>query len=911
MDINFYIDRGVSLLENGAYTEALETFDKAEQWSGKILPEISFYKGLIWTRLFDQNNNEDYLYQAISLFSKAELHNEKYGNVAPVVSYNKGYALVQLFEYGEPKDTNILFSAIESFMKAERDSKGFYPKASSEIGYSYFKLFKCDPKKYYTYLQTAFEYFEKAEQDNGGKYAMSSMHKGEAFFELFQVNGNIDNLISSIHSFTKAELDNGGVFPDASCNKGKAYINKFKFSEVKNISDLDLAIACFRKAELDNGGLFPQASFDMGKAYMEKFEFLEVNNISALDLVIACFRKAELDNGGLFPKVSFDMGIAYFKRVEFSEDIEDLNLAIEYFGKAELDNGGLYPEASGNVGTAYLKRAEFSGDIQDLSLAIAYFDKVETDNNVGLLPQTSYNKGVAYMQKYNLSIDIGDIHKSIASYTKAERDNGGRYPNASCNKGLIYTFLEKTEEAINSFKKAINDSENQFFPKAYLQLAKIYRGIDIDQSEVYAFEAQKQDPYSIEIVAFVEEHFTQSSTASFYADRLNYLWNIVLNEGKKEKTTFLIGESNITKKLHEKERDYSSDIDLFYRVLFFEKIKLPVDINYLDRLRLAYIIAFFRGHTWDAFHILNNIIVETNWHAMDAYFALLSAYRVGEPMLALKRLSSLTIKTQDTFTTAYQDLSKEVRRAVECENKWDAYLIRVENQGMELQDIDLDSLYLHPWLKDALTKFIRPELGDYEVPVRKNQVNGLFVQFFLERREALEENLVTDEKGKLLWKVFLQALPDRNRADLFDIAVLTKTIRDAITDKVPLELIAAELWRRSCETDSEQWRRLYLIAVSIAYFSSRLDLKKLPLRDNSLETMLGLLVDISSVKDSAKENIASVVPIQALVSVGLDFFVGRFLKVALSIYTKNREKDINAFFKALEEEATLIFENNS
>src|SRR5690606_17859265 len=163
-------------------------------------------------------------------------------------------------------------------------------------------------------------------------------------------------------------------------------------------------------------------------------------------------------------------------------------LAINSFTKAENDsNEDKCPITSFNKGNTYKDLYEKNGEEKYLHLAINSFTKAEKDSNEGKYPEASNNKGASFYYLYNKTKQEKYLFDALTSCTKAEEDNDGKLPIASYGKGIVYGLLGKSEQAIESYKKAINDSPDNIYPDAHLQLAEIYLKYDENQSMHHAF----------------------------------------------------------------------------------------------------------------------------------------------------------------------------------------------------------------------------------------------------------------------------------------------------------------------------------------------------------------------------------------------------------------------------------------
>ncbi|HEX6226674.1 MAG TPA: tetratricopeptide repeat protein [Chryseolinea sp.] len=142
------------------------------------------------------------------------------------------------------------------------------------------------------------------------------------------------------------------------------------------------------------------------------------------------------------PETWYDRGRA--KVVLGSYDV-----ALEYFKKAiekDKDYSGAYFEK----GFAHEKKKEFDLAIDAYSKAIDFNNKWESNTNLSL---AYYNRGLSYFsiitedeeqKRSNMLLALKNWDESIAINPKE--------PNAYFNRGLVYEFLEKLDDAIENFK---------------------------------------------------------------------------------------------------------------------------------------------------------------------------------------------------------------------------------------------------------------------------------------------------------------------------------------------------------------------------------------------------------------------------------------------------------------------------
>ncbi|MFA7445550.1 MAG: hypothetical protein WCY89_06345 [Flavobacteriaceae bacterium] len=644
-------------------------------------------------------------------------------------------------------------------------------------------------------LEEAVAFLTKAEETNGRKYPVISYNKGVILHDLYKKSEEEEiYLFQAIESYTKAEDDNGGKYPEASCNKGNALIDLYE--KQRDEKYLFQAIDSCTKAEEDNGGKFPEASCNKGIALRGLYE--KQRDEKYLFQAVESYTKAEEDNGGKYPDASYNKGIALWNLYKKKGDEKYLFQAIDSCTKAEEDNGGKFPSASYNKGNGLRDLYEKQRDEKYLFQAIDSCTKAEEDNG-GKFPEASCTKGSALGDLYIKSGIVKYLFQAIDSYAKAEDDNGGKFPMASYNKGAAYELLGNTQKAVQSYEKVVNDSPYKYYPTAHLALAKLYQE---DKAKYHAFKALSQDSYNLEIVNFVKENFSNKNTEAIYQNRIEYLLVLSYHIINNTTTNELEDKPEILNKIISGHKSKTFDqIDYFCDLLLMEEAVLPVEISYHDRLRLAYIINYYRQKPWKTFFIVKHLLKEENLNETDKYFLLVSSFMTGESVSQLKKLTREK-NIHGTFQTAYNTVSNKIISS----GKEDEYLLKLNFSSPDPVNIETEKIEGHQWLKDALKHFLHHPNKPYKLPISTSSMNGIFSQAFANKTT---KKLTFQQTTSKEWNNFKAQLEQKE----IDFRTLLENIKEAIQNKIPYEIIINTLNQKYIEISSEKVKKIISLAM--------------------------------------------------------------------------------------------------
>lgn len=505
--------------------------------------------------------------------------------------------------------------------------------------------------------------------------------------------------------------------------------------------------------------------------------------------------------------------------------------AIISYTKAEEDSkNGKHPMASLKKGALYEEEYE------DYENAMFYFTKAEVDSESQNFPAASFRKGLLYMKYKNYK-------QALISFTRAENNSKHKQPFASVNKGTIYNGLREFPAAIESFTKALKDipycgfkdvaekTDLTTFALIGRSTSELKMGLQ-KEAEEDAFKALKMNNRNLKAVNHVLTYFSSENTNKIYEERLNYL-EIYLSD-----MSLKADKSNSNFEIHSFLQDHEhKEINNFLFLCLETKVNIGVDIDNIDRHRLAYLVAYKEKMYGNTFYILDELIDEKfQMSEMDQYFYLASAYLIGEPLEELKYYTQDTniiktkMKSNDLIT-----LKRNINVAIDENKCLDSYLFDVAfNSFVPSNELKENNLDLHPWLKEILESIIYSK--DYKIPLSKYELIGLSARLFVNVRETY---LTQDIKGMVCWDVFDSTLRSKKYGKkLIDYCI------QCIDDRVPVVLMLNELFALfSCSENDKDRHNLAIVQATLIVYSRGNDVVLKGISTETSKTILSTFME--------------------------------------------------------------------
>lgn len=691
----------------------------------------------------------------------------------------------------------------------------------------------CKEGKY----EQAIPILEQAESINtNGKYPDASNAKGLAFHFLQKYD-------LALASYEKAIDDSPNrIFLKAFNNKGATLIELRKFDE---------AIEIFKEALKESSPEERnQYRFNLGIAYKIIFRYDE-----------ALYYLSMVEDGGKKSEASFKVG----EILRFQNKFEE---AIKHYEKAEeYSDSGKYPMASLDKGGCLFQ-------LGLLEEAYAALQKAEDDSIDNVYPMASCNKGAVLKL-------MGDPENAIIAFSKAEKDSpNGKYPDASFFKGQCFIQLNLISNAINSLKKAILDSKDQLFPSAHLKLAECYLGTNLKLSKEHGFIALSQDPRDPSIVSFIYSHFSSSITGLIYQNRIEYLHHLNTQSNENDLLQKHLDNFRLNHKI--KEHDYS----LFSCLLCCKTIEIPLDLDFISRLRLAYLINYSLGEAWRTFYIIDELIDrEFDLDEIDYYFYLLSAYEIGEPVIELLSIiNSYKKNPLGVFGSLLYNLGTQINSAITSNKYIDDYLleIKITTANVDLSDIQYPSIIISS-IRSILNQ--QPLTLD----LQSWAIAGLFTQLLNTPVEIDELTLTRDNNS--CWKNFQISLIQEE----LNYPHLIMNIRSAISSGVSYRLLLKQLFCAYQNTKSEKIKKNIAILQSATILSIQLDLEKIPFHKRSLvRNISSILIELS-----VDKAISSIFQTGIIFNMGLLIAIDHLMKLPLDILVQRDKENSDKIFEEL------------
>ena len=180
------------------------------------------------------------------------------------------------------------------------------------------------------------------------------------------------------------------------------------------------------------------------------------------DMGDSCIRQGDLRGGleQLRKAVKLDSGNAdlHHELGLLYRVLGEYQLSLRHFKKAvNIDSD--FSDAWNNMGTLYLLMGEWDPAIKSFKKALS--------NIVYRTPYMAYsNMGLAYYNK-------GDVQKAIECYNEAKRSNKIFGP-AYFNLGRAYEAMNRLDDAVDAYGKAIEFSDQYSRDKVHFYLGKLY-----------------------------------------------------------------------------------------------------------------------------------------------------------------------------------------------------------------------------------------------------------------------------------------------------------------------------------------------------------------------------------------------------------------------------------------------------
>lgn len=723
--------------------------------------------------------------EALNLLTKAEQSSidEKF----PDASFNKGLLYDTHFQDYK--------KAMDAYTKAEQDSPSAkYPKASNRKGLLLHNRFR----DYHKALKS----YNKAEIDSpNGKYPSASNNKGVLLGHC------LHKFPEALDAYLKAEKDSpNGKMPAASLNRGVLLENHFR--------DYNKALQAYTKAEQDSPfGKYPKASYVKGFLYEHCFH--------NYDKALASYTKSENDSpNGKHPSSTKQKGDLYAIR------FQQFQRAIQAYKKAERDSPeGKYPAASNNLGVLYATQ------LQEFQKAIDSLSKAEKDSPHEKYPEASKLKGQIY------AVCFEDFENALMAFSKAEKDSpNGKHPAASFNKSIIFFNQRLINLALKSCQKAIDDSKPQVFAEAYSILAHAHLLLgERKKAYNYTFISLHHGNRLNAPITLLVKHLGMSAAVPIYKSRLAYL------------TLFIHGQSDQMLNFGNKTDNHIYLIDkirkpedYFFLLCLETKLEIPdlVAPEGLERLQLAYLVAYYRKDYAYVFHIIDELIDGTYpLTEMDIYFYLVSAFLIGEPVNELQNLAKEEANNQSSaFYKSYLQLGAMIDDAVLEKRFIDPYLLDIPIL-IPFSFEEVENEVQHPWLASCLKSILNSET--YQVPVPESELNGLIARLILEQ---IEIELDDQTKEMSCWQNFVGNIELKRFGQVqFD------NIIDCINKKVAYELLLYELFRAYDQASHERDKHniAVLQALVMLYSKGNFAVSK-GISTDSGKTVLSTLSDLGA-----------------------------------------------------------------
>ena len=153
------------------------------------------------------------------------------------------------------------------------------------------------------------------------------------------------------------------------------------------------------------------------------------------------------------PQLLNDLGLAYFRKGHF-------DLAEKKYLKA-LDQKPNYSDARNNLGVNYLEMKRWDD-------AIAQFKLVQEDIFYTGQENAAVNMGLAYLGK-------GEYEQALSVLRSAVARNGGDF-RTRVHLGRVYFAMDRTELAVEEYRKALELNGSYANAHYYLALAQVKLG---------------------------------------------------------------------------------------------------------------------------------------------------------------------------------------------------------------------------------------------------------------------------------------------------------------------------------------------------------------------------------------------------------------------------------------------------
>jgi len=580
---------------------------------------------------------------------------------------------------------------------------------------------------------------------------------------------------------------------------------------------------------------------------------------------IVAFEKAENDSpNGKCPHASYCKGNSLC-------DLDRYEQAILAFEKAENDSpNGKYPDASFNKGRYLFKLKRYEE-------AIIANVKAVNDNPNGKSPDAFNNLGLCLYK-------LERYEEAIIAYEKAENDGSNSiFPEASYNKGYSLWELKRYEEAIAAFEKTLNDSPKHYYPEAHLSLSKIYQRRNYELSKKHAFMAINQDSRDYSNVKWIFNNFTSKDSMIQYENRCNYL-NLLLQNAALGGYAF--DNFNELSTLLKNNFDIEPEKDQYFCFLLtIQNIELPVNLSYVDRLRLAYLIHIKNNRPWEAFYIIDEILdSKYKLNAMDNYYYLLSACQIGESKKELRWFNQNSIiydlDIDNPFYDLYTVLSNLILTKIEENAFYDPYLIKLTREDLpNISDfINLSSF--KPDIGNILNIIDSDESLD--ISFSTNELKGFLSQHILTSDQWRGVDLEVNSNE---WKNLISSLREialNPEQIIFNVRKIVGN-GESQTYKKVIMLFAVHYLK----SESNEERRLYSILQAATYLSYYFDYKK---EDRITKEMLINCTDLS---------ISELPRLIAVEVIGLGWALSFLTNIYRSYKTKLKKVDANQQFELL------------
>src|SRR5690606_34286561 len=294
---------------------------------------------------------------------------------------------------------------------------------------------------------------------------------------------------------------------------------------------------------------------------------------------------------------------------------------------------------------------------------------------------------------------------------------------------------------------------------------------------------------------------------------------------------------------------------------------------------------------------------------MDAYFYMVSAYMIGEPLNVLRNFSRIKINRPAAFTNAFNLFSSEIKQAISSNARYDNYLLQINQKHIYPLVVNVEEVSAHKWIKDALNRFIRNPGENYIPPLSEKEIKGIYTRFVFEKIQKIVE-----ESKSPKWKNFIDSLPNKNTR--FDIEQLVLNIRETLKDNVHFSalIMTIDLAIRNTDSENEILKRQLGLAIYAVLYSHHTEVLKRSGNVNPENLLVEYSKDffynavLSDIVEKMLQGAGVLFPL--LVGTGISMGYGALFlagyKVMKGIRKKNQQMTIESFFKDLIEEAEAI-----